>query len=49
MGMVSDCARLGAIRFELGATVSTMMTGILSKTGMSGCDDFITTFGMALT
>jgi hypothetical protein len=43
MWMVPDCARLGAIRFELGATVSTMMTGILPKTGMSGCYEFITT------
>jgi hypothetical protein len=42
MGMVSDCACMGAIRFELGATVLTMR-GILSKTGMSGCYDFVTT------
>ena len=41
MGMVLDCAYLGAIRFELGATVSTMMTGIPSETGMSDCDEFV--------
>jgi hypothetical protein len=41
--MICDCAPWGAIRFELGATVSTMMTGILTKTGMSGCNEFITT------
>jgi hypothetical protein len=31
MDMADDCAPWGAIRFELGATVSTMMTGILAK------------------
>jgi len=41
--MICDCAPWGAIRFELGATVSTMMTGILAETGMSGCNEFITT------
>jgi hypothetical protein len=41
--MVDDCAPWGAIRCELGATVSTMMTGILAETGMSGCEGFITT------
>ncbi len=41
--MVGDCAPWGAIRCELGATVSTMMTGILAETGMSGCEEFITT------
>jgi len=40
MGIVPVCASLGAIRFELGAIVSTMMTGIL-KTGMSDCNEFI--------
>ena len=29
--MVGDCTSIGAIRFELGATVSTMMTGILAQ------------------
>lgn len=43
MDMADDCAPWGAIRFELGATVSTMMTGILAETGMSGCEGFITT------
>ena len=41
--MICDCAPWGAIRCELGATVSTMMTGILTETGMSGCEEFITT------
>ncbi len=41
--MIFDCAPWGAIRFELDATVSTMMTGILAETGMSGCEEFITT------
>jgi hypothetical protein len=41
--MIFDCASLGAIRFELGATVSTMMTGILAETGYAGCKEFITT------
>jgi hypothetical protein len=35
MGMVLDCAYLGAIRFELGATVSTMTTGSSSEIEMS--------------
>jgi hypothetical protein len=39
--MIFDCAPWGAICFELGATVSTMMTGILAETGMSGCNEFI--------
>lgn len=43
IGMVDVCAPWGAIRFELGAIVSTMMTGILGETGMAGCDEFITT------
>jgi hypothetical protein len=43
MDRVGDCASLGAIRFELGATVSTMMTGILAETGMADCKEFITT------
>jgi len=43
MGRFCDCAPWGAIRFELDATVSTMMTGILAETGMSGCEEFITT------
>jgi len=38
---VGDCTSTGAIRFELGATVSTMMTGILTETEMSGCNEFI--------
>jgi len=43
MDMADDCAPWGAISFELGATVSTMMTRILAETGMSGCEEFITT------
>ena len=41
IGMVDVCAPWGAIRCELDATVSTMMTGIPAETGMSGCDEFI--------
>jgi hypothetical protein len=41
MGIVPVCASLGAIRFELGAIVSTMVTGILNETGMSDCNEFI--------
>jgi hypothetical protein len=41
MGMVPDRASLGAIRCELGATVSTMMTGIPFETGMSGCHGLV--------
>jgi len=43
MDKAGDCTSTGAIRFELGATVSIMMTGILVETGMSGCEEFITT------
>jgi hypothetical protein len=42
-GIVDVCAPWGAIRFELGAIVSTMMRGILAETGYAGCDEFITT------
>jgi len=41
MDRVGDCTSTGAIRFELDATVSTMMTGIPSDTWMSGCNEFI--------
>jgi hypothetical protein len=41
--MICDCALWGAIGFELGATVSTMMTGILTETGYAGCYELITT------
>jgi hypothetical protein len=41
MGIVPVCAPWGAIRFEFGVTVSTMMTGIPSETGMSGCNGFV--------
>jgi hypothetical protein len=41
--MIFDCAPWGAIRFELGATVSTMMIGILTETGYAGCYELITT------
>jgi hypothetical protein len=43
MGRVCDCTSTGAIRWELGATVSTMMTRILPETGDVGCNEFITT------
>jgi len=43
MNMADDCAPWGAIRFELGATVSTMMIGILTETGYAGCYELITT------
>jgi len=43
MGKAGDCTSTGAIRFELGATFSIMMTGILVETGMLGCEEFITT------
>jgi hypothetical protein len=43
MDMADDCAPWGAIRFELGATVSTMMIGILTETGYAGCYELITT------
>jgi hypothetical protein len=46
--VMDDCTSLGAIRFDLGATVSTMMTGILTETGMSGCNEFIPICGMSL-
>jgi hypothetical protein len=39
--MVYVCASWGAIRCELGAIVSTMMSGIPSQTGMSVCNEFI--------
>jgi len=48
MGMVDDCASLGAIRCELAATVSTMMTGIPSETGMSDWNKLIPTGSMTL-
>jgi hypothetical protein len=45
---IPSCARLGATRFELHATVPGMSV-ILSENGQSGCNGFITTCGMALT
>jgi hypothetical protein len=41
MDRVDDCAPWGAIRSEPGATVSTMMTGILTEPGDAGCNEFI--------
>jgi hypothetical protein len=41
MGRVPDCTSLGAIRFELAATVATMISGIRSQTGMSGGNEFV--------
>jgi len=46
--VIEDCTSTGAIRFDLGATVSTMMTEILAQTGMSGCNEFIPIGGMTL-
>jgi hypothetical protein len=41
MDRVPDCTSLGAIRCELGATVSTMMTGIQFETWMSDGNGFV--------
>ena len=48
MDAMADCTSPGAIRCELGATVSTMMSGILVETGMAGYDEFIPICGMSL-
>jgi hypothetical protein len=41
MGIVPVCAPLGAIRFELGAIVSTMMSGIQFEIWMSDGNGFV--------
>ena len=41
MDRVDDCASSGAIRIELGAIVSTMMTGSSSEIKMSDCNEFV--------
>jgi len=48
MDVIEDCTSTGAIRFDVGATVSTMMSGILAQTGISGCNEFIPIGGMTL-
>jgi hypothetical protein len=48
MDVIEDCTSTGAIRFDVGATVSTMMTGILVEPGNAGCNEFIPIGGMTL-